>query len=443
MPVEVGLMADNLLEVLRRARGIDAWKIVERQGERRELYLIGHRVDMRRAATVRRVVLTVFRDFQRDDQRLRGSATLRLPAGCLKGELARLVDQGAGAARWAENPYYPLVQPGTEEPVPPASAYAAHSVDLDRSLEPLAEELFAAEKEAAGARLNSAELFAENVQTRIRNSEGLEVQFPSFHGSGELVVEAQGPAGEVELFQELSFAEARAELVGEEARRLLELCRDRAQASPTPPLGSSPLLLAGEAVPHFFDYYTFHAAAESVYARLARFSVGQSVQGERVRGDLLTLSLEPYLAHSTSSAPWDADGFPLRPVPLVEGGQLLRHWGPLRYCHYLGIPPTGALPNLRVLPGARSLAELRGGCLEAVSFSDFHLDAVTGDFGGELRLAYLVGGDGSRKPVTGGSVSGRIGELEGIRFSAETQAWPGYLGPLGLRLEPSAVTGAQ
>jgi PmbA protein len=443
MPVEVGLMAEGLLEALRRARGVDAWKIVERQGERRELYLIGHRVDMRRASTVRRVELTLYRDFQRDGQRLRGSATLRLPAGCLKGELARLVGRGAEAARWAENPWYPLVQPGMGEPDPPASAYAARSVDLDRSLEPLAAGLFAAEEETAGARLNSAELFAENVQTRILNSEGLEVQFPSFHGSGELVVEARGPTGEVELFQELSFAEARAELLREEARRLLELCRDRAQASPTPPLGSSPLLLAGEAVPEFFEYYTFHAAAESVYARLARFSIGQSVHGEQVRGDALTLSLEPYLAHSTSSAPWDADGFPLKPVPLVEGGRLQRYWGPLRYCHYLGIPPTGTLPNLRVQSGARSLAELRGGCLEAISFSDFHLDAVTGDFGGELRLAYLVGEDGSRKPVSGGSVSGRIGELAGLRLSAETQARPGYLGPLGLRLEPAAVTGAQ
>ena len=434
-------MEENLLEVLRRARGLDAWKIVERRGERRELYLVGHRVDMRRAATVRRVELTVYRDFQRDGRRLRGSATLRVPAGCLKGELAHLVEQGAGAARWAENPWYPLVQPGAGEPVPAASAYAAHSADLDQSLDPLAEGLFAAEKEAAGASLNSAELFAENVQTRVRNSEGLDVGFSSFDGSGEMVVEARGPAGEVELFQELSFAEPRSELVGEEARRLLELCRDRALASPTPPLGASPLLLAGEAVPQFFEYYTFHAAAESVYARLARFSIGQSVQGEGVRGDPLSLDLEPYLAHSASSAPWDADGFPLRPVPLVERGRLLRYWGPLRYCHYLGLPPTGTLPNLRVLPGARSLEELRLRSLQAVSFSDFHLDPLTGDFGGELRLAYLVGENGSREPVTGGSVSGRIGELAAFWLSAETQARPGYLGPLGLRLEPIAVTG--
>jgi PmbA protein len=416
---------------------------VERQVERRELYLIGHRVDMRRAAMLRRVELTLYRDFQREGQRLRGSATLRVPSGCLKGELERLLERGAEAARWAENPYYPLVQPGAGEPEPPVSAYAAHPVELERALEPLAAGLFAAEQEIEGACLNSAELFVENVQTRILNSEGLDVGFPSFRGSGELVVEAQGPTGEVELFQELSFAEVRAELLQEEARRLLGLCRDRARASPTLPLGSFPLLLAGEAVPQFFEYYTFHTAAESVYARLARFAVGQSVQGEQVRGDPLTLRLEPYLAHSTSSAPWDADGFPLRPVAPVEEGRLLRYWGPLRYCHYLGVPPTGTLPNLRVLPGSRSLAELRGRCLEAVSFSDFHLDPVTGDFGGELRLAYQVEEDGSRKPVTGGSVSGRIGELASLWLSAETQARPGYLGPLGLRLEPVAVTGAQ
>jgi predicted Zn-dependent protease len=438
-------MLERLLEALRRTRGVDAWKIVERQVEGRELFLIGREVDMRRAKTVRRLELTLYRDFQRDGQRLRGSTTLRLPQAYGRGELERVLSQGAEAARWAGNPYYPLVQPEAGETEPPAAAYGVRPVDLEQALAPLAGALFAAEEGAGGARLNSAELFLENVQTRILNSEGLDVRFSSFHGSGELIVEAKGPGGEVELFQELSFAEENPEPLQEEARCLLELCRDRLRAGPTPALGSSPLLLTGEAVPQFFDYFLFHCAAESAYARLARFNVGQAVQGREVRGDALSMSLEPYLKHSPRSAPWDGDGFPLRPLPLIEDSRLLRYWGPVRYCHYLGIPPTGSIPNLRVQPGVRSLEELRGGgCLEAVSFSDFHCDPITGDFGGELRLAYQVDGSGRRTPVAGGSVSGRIGDLAGgLRLSAETQARPGFLGPQGVWLALVSVTGAQ
>jgi PmbA protein len=436
-------MTEKLLQALRRTRGVDAWKIVERRVDGRELFLIGRRVDMRRAKTVRRLQLTVYRDRERDGQRLRGSTTMRLPQDYGRGELERMLRQAAEAAHWAENPHYPLVRPGMGEPEPPASAYAPRPVDLDRALEPLAEALFAAEEDGGGARLNSAELFVENVETRILNSEGVDVGYTSFCGSGELIVEARGSGGEVELFQELAFAENNPEPLREEARRLLEQCRDRLQAAPTPALGSSPLLLTGEAVPLFFEYYLFHSAAESVYSRLAGFTVGEPVQGREIRGDALDLDLVPYLANSPRSSPWDEDGFPLRPVPLVEQGRLQRYWGPVRHCHYLGIPPTGSILNLRVRPGPRNLEDLRGGgCLEAVSFSDFHCDPITGDFGGELRLAYLFDGSGGRRPVTGGSLSGRIGELAGsLRLSAQTQAWPGFHGPQGVWLASVAVTG--
>jgi predicted Zn-dependent protease len=438
-------MAEELLQALRRTRGIDAWKIVERRVEGRELYLIGHRVDMRRAKTVHHLQLTLYRDREREGQHLRGSTTLRLPLDCGRGELARMLERGIEAARWAENPHYPLVRPGMGEPERPASAYAHRPVDLDQALGPLAGALFAAEQDGGSAGLNCAELFAENVGTRIRNSEGVDVGYTSFWGSGELIVEARGAGGEVELFQELAFAQADPEPLREEARRLLALCRDRLQAAPTPALGSFPLLLTGEAVSQLFDYYLFHSSAESAYSRLARFTVGEPVQGREVSGDALNLDLEPYMAHSPRSCPWDEDGVPLRPVALVKDGRLLRFWGSVRHCHYLGIPPTGNIANLRVHPGVRSLEDLRGGgCLEAVSFSDFHCDPITGDFGGELRLAYLVDAGGGRKPVTGGSLSGRIGELAGsLRLSAQTQARPGYHGPEGVWLESVAVTGAK
>jgi len=57
-----------------------------------------------------------------------------------------------------------------------------------------------------------------------------------------------------------------------------------------------------------------------------------------------------------------------------------------------------------------------------VDFSDFFVDPTGGDFGGEIRLAYLVR-DGRRVAVTGGSVTGTVPANRGrIRLSAETEA---------------------
>jgi PmbA protein len=196
-------------------------------------------------------------------------------------------------------------------------------------------------------------------------------------------------------------------------------------------------------VPELLSYFTFHASAEAAHGRVSRFRPGDGVQEPRAEGDPLAVSLEPHLEHSPSSQPYDEDGFPLAPTPLIREGRLLRWWGPLRWCHYLACPPTGRLPNLRVGGGSRGLSELRGGgCLEAAVFSDFQCDALTGDFAGELRLGTWHDPDGGRREVTGGSLSGRLPELAGsLLLSAELQGLDGYEGPAGVRLARAAVSG--
>ena len=431
-------MVQELLEKLRRAGVLDAWRTLERRVQTRELFLIGRQVDMRRAKEVTRLEVTVYRDVSLEGRPYRGSATVKLHPTHGRRELEHALREAAASAEWVRNAPYPLVQPGGRKPAVPAREDVP---DLDRALDCLGEVL--AGETGSGARLNSAELFLERSQTSLRNSEGVEVGFPAFQGYGEMVVEAQGSDGPVELFQPLAFARVRPEELRQELVRQLEMCRSRAEAGPTPALGTCSLLLRGTAVRELFSYFTYHASAEAAHARLSRFHHGGGVQGEPMSGDPLNLRLEPYLEHSPSSAPWDEDGWPLEPLSLIEQGRLAAWWGPLRWCHYLGVPPTGNLPNVRVLAGSRPLEELRrGGCLEAEVFSDFYSDALTGDFAGELRLGTWHDPDGGRRPVTGGSVSGRLPELSGgMLLSAELQRLDGFEGPAGVRLASVSVTG--
>jgi len=435
-------MLQEALESLRRAGELDAWRTVEQEAESRELFLVGPRVDMRRSKEVGRLAATVYRDFSRDGRACRGSATVRLHPTQGRRELEAALRAAAGAAAYVQNDAYPLVSPGGPAPRLPEAPGVA---DLGAALDSLGAALLETQAggKGRGARLNSAELFLERGQTRIRNSQGVDVRFAFFQGSGELIVEAEAPGGPVELYQPLAFARVRPEELRAELERQLGLCGLRAAAVPTPALGSPPVLLTGLAVQELLSYFTFHASAEAAHARVARFRVGGEVQGPRVDGDPLTLGLEPYLEHSPSSVPWDEDGWPLAPTPLIQLGRLLAWWGPLRWCHYLGCPPTGRLRNVRILPGSRSLPELRqGGCLEAAVFSDFQCDALTGDFAGELRLGIWHEPDGGSQPVTGGSLSGRLPELAGtMRFSAELQRLDGYEGPAGVRLASAVVSG--
>ncbi len=435
-------MLQEVLEGLRKRGLLQAWRTLEHQAESRELFLVGARQDMRRAKQVSLLSATVYRDFSRDGRARRGSATVRLHPTQGRRELERVLRAAAGAAAHVLNEAYPLVAPGGPAPQAPLAPELA---DLGGALDLLGAVLLeaGAAREGRGARLNSAELFLERGETRVRNSEGVDARFGFFQGSGELIVEAEAPDGAVELYQPLAFARVRPGDLAAELERQLELCRRRAAAVPTPALGSPAVLLTGLAVPELLSYFTFHASAEAAHGRVARFRVGGEVQGPQVDGDPLAVSLEPYLEHSPSSRPYDEDGWPLAPTPLIEQGRLLRWWGPLRWCHYLGCPPTGRLPNLRVGAGSRGLAELRrGGCLEAAVFSDFQCDALTGDFAGELRLGTWHDPDGGRREVTGGSLSGRLPELAGsMLLSAEHQRLDGYEGPAAVRLASAAVSG--
>ena len=72
------------------------------------------------------------------------------------------------------------------------------------------------------------------------------------------------------------------------------------------------------------------------------------------------------------------------------------------------------------------------------------MDAMSGHFGGEIRLAYLIDEDGKATPVTGGSVNGSLFDAQkGLRFSAEQYQSAYYQGPYGLRISGVNVAGGE
>jgi predicted Zn-dependent protease len=434
-------MHDRLQKLLAEVPGVSAWKVQEQGVEARELFYIRRRLDMQRSKEVRRTVLTVYHDFQERGTRYRGFVTVQIHPTHTDDEIRLQVERSVASARYLRNEPFPLVKPGGEAIPLPAGSFAARGLEEWPGL--LSEALFERDT-AEEARINSAELFLDRVDTRIFNSLGLDVSWLSYRGYIELIVESEGPAGAVELYEELPFSDFEPEALSREVGRQLSLCRDRARARPCPRLKRCPVLITGEPVPEFFDYYLVQSSAESVYSGLSTARVGDAVQGGNAGGDLLTVILEPYLKNSTASTPYDGDGFPLKSAHIIERGVLKRYWGPLRFCHYLDVSPTGRIGNLTVSPGSRSAAELRRGrCLEVVQFSDFRTDALTGDFGGEFRLAYYHDGSGEKVPVTGGSLSGNIRDIHSRMYlSAELQTRSGFQGPQTVWLPEVGVAGS-
>ena len=78
-----------------------------------------------------------------------------------------------------------------------------------------------------------------------------------------------------------------------------------------------------------------------------------------------------------------------------------------------------------------------------MTFSDFQMDAMSGHFGGGIRLAYLIEADGTVTPVTGGSVNGSILEAQrSLTFSKDRYVTASYEGPYAVRLKGVSIAGA-
>ena len=131
----------------------------------------------------------------------------------------------------------------------------------------------------------------------------------------------------------------------------------------------------------------------------------------------------------------------MAPRSLIRDGKLELIYGSNRFCQYLGIEPTGDYRRMGLDNGTVPLQELQKGCLCPVSFSDFQMDAFTGHFGGEIRLAYLYTENGV-EILTGGSINGVLPEKQGkLLFSTERYDTMDYTGPFAVKIEGVEVAG--
>jgi PmbA protein len=298
-----------------------------------------------------------------------------------------------------------------------------------------------------GARINSLEIFLTRIETRVLNSRGVDASFSRWRGDVEHTVEAAGSSGEVELTDSFSFSEPDLGLVAGELARALGLARDRARAGGAESTEGLPLILSGRCAEETLRWFFDNLDGARIFSGASPLALGESLHGpDAMAGeyDPISMAAEAFIEGAADSSPIDADGVPLRRTVLAEGGMAVELHGQARYAHYLGRRPAGAHGLFSVGPGPRTAAELRASPhVEAAAFSSFDVDAATGDFGGEVRLAYLFDGS-ERRPVTGGSITGSLLENRGrLRLSRETALTGSMLGPEAILLPAVSMAGAQ
>ncbi len=432
-------MIEKIRQILRGNPAVDAFKISAEETESQELFFIRRELEMNRAKKVTHYRVTVYKDFAAEGVDYRGSAQVAIHPTMTEPEIERIIGEAVFAAGLVRNPYYPLPQPAPLVIAQPPSNFG--ETDLAEWLPRLTEAIFKNDHQEKGW-INSAELFLNRTELRLINSAGVERSAVSYGAELEVIVNWREAAAEVELYRELHFAAFEPQIIAANIQELLGYGREKALARPLPALQKHTVLLTGEPARDFFQYYVAQASAQNVYEGTSLFKAGEPIQGKNVRGDRITLRLDPTLPFSTESSPFDSDGLPVQAVEIIRDGQLLRYRGDTRYAFYLGVAPTGNIRNIVIAGGRQTAADLkREPYLELVSFSDFQMDPLTGNFGGEIRLGWYFDGR-QTVPVTGGSISANIRDVQSEMYlSRELQQVNHFIGPRSIKLLNVAVTG--
>lgn len=434
-------MLDIIKQILIDNKNISGYKIIENKIEANELFFIKKNVDMDRAKAVHHFKVTVYKDSEENGEKYRGSASVKIHPTMSNTEIKKAIQEAFFAAQYVKNPYYPLVKPTSKYKTMECSKFSKES--LPYWINEITKAVYKNDNYEKGG-INSCEIFLNKVYTHIINSEGVDAESTDYECMVEFITTWKEASEEVELYKCLNFSELDEEEITQEVDKMINICKEKAIAKNTPNVDNASVLFTGEAVKDLFSFYYSKSNAIAVYQNESTWKIGDKVQGEDVKGDLITLTLDPFMKNSTCSCSFDEDGLHLQEVTILENGVLKRYIGNSRYAHYLNTAPTGSINNIRVSGGSKSLDELREEPhIEAAAFSDFTMDDLTGDFCGEIRLAWYF--DGKNKiPVTGGSISGNINELQNQMFlSREIEKHNSFEGPKAVKLLNVTVAGIQ
>lgn len=437
----------SIIDVLEQDERLSGWQVREVSKRSNQYFLNKSQEEgRRRVETVSyevEILLTRKVKADKDMKWVTGNARFNIDPADF-GRFGKHLDVALASADLVQNEMYTMTEVAG---LMPQVSLSDPLIEKDGDGQALAgaEELRTAAAKEKGVRLVAAEFFAESFRTRYFNSQGVNCLFESSLYSGEYCLLAQGAKGETEVFN--AFKRRRlqdcglAALVAESA----EKSRLRTTAR-LPKTGSFDVAFTGEALDHFFAWFTTQASGAAKYNRMTQVEPGQMLAEPKAGATPLTLWHNALIPWAVGSYKVDPSGTPGGKKLLIESGKLKARVANARYAQYLKLQPTGELGNIEVEPGRESSADLLkpadGRPLYVLSdFSYFEPNGMTGEFSSEIRFG-LEKSAGGTQVVSGGSISGLSATaISGARFSSEREQRERYLGPKVIRCENLTFAG--
>jgi PmbA protein len=435
-------MIELLKSLLGKNKNILHWRIIKREIQSQELFLIRKNVDMNRAKTVTYFDLTVYVDVLEDGIKYMGQFTTKLSPSMSTIELEKQITDAVFAASFTKNRMFELYKPSSKSDDANLKKEGISKKEFEQLLPAIKEAVYLYDTEINGG-INSCEIFVNKINKSIITSNGVDALFEYYSVDLEVITDWKENGEDIELFELTSFSNFDKEELSLKIKDMLVETKERVFAKKSPQIENINGILTGSAVRKFFEYFIVKSNAQNIYEKTSTYAIGLKIQEPDSQCDKLTITLQPNMENSSKSFPYDNDGVPLNQHILIENGELKMIHGSHQYTSYLSSPTTGVIENINVVCGITTVNEMRKEpYYEMMSFSAFQMDSFTGDFGGEMRLAKYFNGKNTEY-VTGGTLSINIKDIiDSVVFSKECVQYDNYVGPKYILFKNIPITGA-
>ncbi len=426
-------MTDRLIDILKRS-GADDYEITVNDTEAWEFYFIKHELDQNRVRNTREITLKVYK--KSEDGSSVGFATAEISPTASDAEIEKTVKDLVFQASLLRNRPFELTGPKESDIETEESDIKEQSYGFIKTMDEVSED--------DTSYLNSYEIWVERHNRRFINSRGVDVSFSYPYSMVEAVVNARDEKEEIELYRLFEMGTLRKEVLEENILEMEKMGVSRLEAVPTPKIDGYPVLFSTDDAQNIYEYFEDNTDAAFVYRKMSSFEIGKSIT-EGGTGDRITMSSVGKLEGSSRNFPYDSEGSPVRDMLIIKDNVPVNLHGNRMFSQYMGLEDSFDLTNIKVEGGTHSEEELRSGdYIEALEFSDFQVDSITGDIFGEIRLGYVHHADGTGFYVTGGSVSGNMRDnLDSMEMSAGLRQYDNMLIPRVTKLYKMSIAGVE
>lgn len=407
----------DIIKVLKNNKKITDYELKIVDKDSRELFYVLDHLEINRAVKVETASVTIYIS----DKKTTGSSTVSITAADDEKSLEDKLKKAVIKASKAKNAYYPLA-----EKTKNIKDDKENKKDLNEIATNVAKAVFKADKYKNGW-INSTEIFVSNFKENFVNSKGIDHVSNYFTIEVECIPTWSNKKEEFELYKFYKSGKIDYKQITAEIDEILNMAKDRSNAKTLKEV-KLPKDIKVLVKDEMLDVIIGNMMDELTYSNLY-MKQNHYDKGDLISNNKFKMTMKSSIAGCTSSKKYDNHGVVLKSVNVIKDGLVKNIYGDIRFGYYLGVKNiSGMLPVCEIeAQGTSSYKKEKHLIID--SFSAPQLEADSGYWGGEVRLARYFDG---RKyiPLTGFSISGNIYEdIKDVEFSKETALSRFYKAP--------------